>query len=152
MNEIVKRKNSERGYILNYIGLVFILIFFVSSSLKAQNESITNDKKPTFPRHEVKGDDYSPSPRDQHETSPAYKYAIPGFTVVQVNIDNSGMNILNDAGNEPSIAYDPTDPNKMAIGWRQFDNINNNFRQAGIGYTYDGGETWTFPGVINPIF
>ncbi|MCD4730792.1 MAG: T9SS type A sorting domain-containing protein [Bacteroidales bacterium] len=150
MNEIVKRKNSKRGYTLNYICLVFVLIFFVSSSLKAQNESITIDKKSAFPRHEVKGDDYSPSPRDQHETSPAYKYAIPGFTVVQVNIDNSGMNILNDAGNEPSIAYDPTDPNKMAIGWRQFDNINNNFRQAGIGYTYDGGETWTFPGVINP--
>jgi hypothetical protein len=38
----------------------------------------------------------------------------------------------------------------MAIGWRQFDNINNNFRQAGFGYTYDGGETWTFPEVIEP--
>ena len=52
--------------------------------------------------------------------------------------------------NEPSITLDPNDPNKMAIGWRQFDDVGNNFRQAGIGYTTDGGETWTFPGSINP--
>jgi hypothetical protein len=38
----------------------------------------------------------------------------------------------------------------MVIGWRQFDNIGSNFRQAGWGYTADGGQTWTFPGVIQP--
>jgi hypothetical protein len=38
----------------------------------------------------------------------------------------------------------------MAIGWRQFDTITNNFRQAGWGYTADAGLTWTFPGVIEP--
>ncbi len=63
---------------------------------------------------------------------------------------NEGMNIVDDAGNEPSIAFDPNNPNKMAIGWRQFDDINNNFRQAGNGFTTDGGETWTFPEVIEP--
>ena len=38
----------------------------------------------------------------------------------------------------------------MVIGWRQFDNVASNFRQAGWGFTVDGGQHWTFPGVINP--
>ena len=46
-----------------------------------------------------------------------------GHVSVQVNVDASGLNIVGDAANEPSIAVDPTDPNKMAIGWRQFDSI-----------------------------
>ncbi|MGB0716694.1 MAG: sialidase family protein, partial [Phycisphaerae bacterium] len=73
-----------------------------------------------------------------------------GYTSVQVNINAMGMNILNDAANEPSITIDPTNPNRMAIGWRQFDTITDSFRQAGYAYTTDGGETWTFPGVIEP--
>src|SRR5262249_23028126 len=63
-------------------------------------------------------------------------------------VDANGNNILGDAANEPSIAVDPTDSNKMAIGWRQFDTINSDFRQAGWGYTIDGGIHWTFPGVL----
>ena len=31
-----------------------------------------------------------------------------------------GNNIVGDAANEPSISVDPTDGNKIAIGWRQF--------------------------------
>jgi hypothetical protein len=38
----------------------------------------------------------------------------------------------------------------MVIGWRQFDTVASNFRQAGHAYTTDGGQTWTFPGVIDP--
>jgi hypothetical protein len=68
----------------------------------------------------------------------------------QVNIDSLGANIPGDAANEPSIAVDPNNPNTMAIGWRQFDTISSNFRQAGWGYTTDGGRNWTFPGVIEP--
>jgi hypothetical protein len=68
----------------------------------------------------------------------------------QVNVDLAGANIVGDAANEPSIAIDPNDPNHMAIGWRQFDTIASNFRQAGWGYTDDGGRTWTFPGVFEP--
>lgn len=67
---------------------------------------------------------------------------------VQVNVSSPGMNILGDAANEPSIAIDPTNPQRMAIGWRQFDTIASNFRQAGYGYSVDGGNTWTFPGVL----
>jgi hypothetical protein len=67
-----------------------------------------------------------------------------------VNVNDSSRNIVGDAANEPSIAVDPTDPDIMVIGWRQFDTISSNFRQAGCGYTTDGGQTWTFPGVIEP--
>ena len=65
------------------------------------------------------------------------------FNGVQVNVDQFGNNILFDAANEPSIAVNPNDPNQIAIGWRQFDTINSNFRQAGVSYTTDGGQTWT---------
>ena len=75
------------------------------------------------------------------------------FTSVQVNVDANGHNITGDAANEPSIAVDPTNHNKMAIGWRQFDSVFSNFRQAGRAYTTDGGATWTFPGVLqNNVF
>jgi hypothetical protein len=69
---------------------------------------------------------------------------------VQVNVDDQGANIWGDAANEPSIAVDPTNPLRMAIGWRQFDTQASNFRQAGYGYTTDGGRTWTFPGALDP--
>jgi len=72
------------------------------------------------------------------------------FPSVQVNVDHLGRNILGDAANEPSIAVDPTDPSRMAIGWRQFDAVESPFRQAGYGYTRDGGKTWTFPGSLTP--
>ena len=69
---------------------------------------------------------------------------------VQVNVDALGNNIPGDAANEPSIAVDPTAPNRITIGWRQFDSVKSNFRQAGWGYSHDGGRTWTFPGVLEP--
>ena len=72
------------------------------------------------------------------------------FISVQVNVDESGNNIVNDAANEPSIAIDPTDPDRIAIGWRQFDTIESDFRQAGYAYSRDGGVSWTFPGVLDP--
>ncbi|MGI8436898.1 MAG: hypothetical protein ACR2NX_08330 [Chthoniobacterales bacterium] len=71
-----------------------------------------------------------------------------GYTSYQVNVDASEMNITGDAANEPSITVDPTNHNRMAIGWRQFNSSVSNFRQAGWGYTTNGGMTWTFPGVL----
>lgn len=65
------------------------------------------------------------------------------FTIRQVNVNASGQNILNDAANEPSITLDPNNPSRMAIGWRQFDSVTSNFRQAGFAYSADGGQTWT---------
>jgi hypothetical protein len=72
------------------------------------------------------------------------------FVSYQVNVDSNGQNITGDAANEPSIAVDPTDRNKMTIGWRQFDSVSSNFRQAGWAFTNNGGISWTFPGVLEP--
>ncbi len=99
---------------------------------------------------EVPDDPYLPSPRATHLTSPAYRLIQPDFFTVQVNVDSAGNNIVGDAANEPSIAIDPTDPAHIVIGWRQFDTITSNFRQAGYAYSFDGGLTWTFPGVLEP--
>ncbi|RME40613.1 MAG: hypothetical protein D6788_02965 [Planctomycetota bacterium] len=82
--------------------------------------------------------------------SPAAVIVRGRFTSVQVNVDAGGNNIVGDAANEPSLAIDPTNPSIMAIGWRQFDSIASDFRQAGIAYSQDGGQTWTFPGVLDP--
>jgi hypothetical protein len=106
------------------------------------------------------------SPKEHSETSdmpPAYIFRLEKsprmvspfgvFISYQANVDADGNNIVGDAANEPSIAVDPTDSNKMTIGWRQFNNVNSNFRQGGWGYTSDGGVHWTFPGVLeNNIF
>jgi len=67
-----------------------------------------------------------------------------------VNVDANGCNIMGDAANEPSIAVDPTDPNRIVIGWRQFDTVESDFRQGGYGYSHNGGHTWVFPGVLQP--
>jgi hypothetical protein len=98
------------------------------------------------------------TPRDRHLPTPPQTGASRdraqvvhnGHVSVQVNVDGSGFNITGDAANEPSIAVDPTDSTQIAIGWRQFDNIASDFRQAGYGYTDDSGYSWTFPGVIEP--
>ncbi len=72
---------------------------------------------------------------------------------VQVNVSAIGLNIVGDAANEPSLAVDPTNPRRMAIGWRHFDTISSNAREAGYGWSEDGGRTWHFPGVLeNNVF
>src|SRR6266545_7031459 len=91
-----------------------------------------------------------PAPPRKIETSPRMISQFGVFTSFQANVDASGNNILGDCANEPSIAVDPTDGNKMMIAWRQFDDIMSDFRQGGWGYTTDGGINWTFPGVLQP--
>ena len=69
------------------------------------------------------------------------------YRSVQVNVAPDGQNVFFDAANEPSLAVDPTDRNRIVIGWRQFDLVvgdsATNFRQAGYAYSHDGGQTWT---------
>jgi hypothetical protein len=102
-------------------------------------------------------------PLEKYDMPPAYIYRLETgprmisqygpFVSFQVNVDANGQNILGDAANEPSIAVDPTDGNKMTIGWRQFNSVSSNFRQGGWGFTTDAGTTWTFPGVLeNNVF
>ncbi len=108
------------------------------------------DQVPARFQNEVPDDPYIASPLAEHPRSPATRFSRDSFFVVQVNVDALGQNIVGDAANEPSLAVDPTDPDKMVIGWRQFDTVASNFRQAGNAYSTDGGQTWTFPGVIEP--
>ena len=66
-------------------------------------------------------DKYLPNAYNNKKTSPAYKYIktskskSTGSSIytIQVNVDTNGQNILNDAANEPNIAVNPTDKNKM---------------------------------------
>jgi hypothetical protein len=94
--------------------------------------------------------DNPPAPPRKIETSPRMISPFGPFVSFQVNVDASGNTIIGDAANECPISVDPTNPMRMAIAWRQFDDVNSNFRQAGYGYTTDGGVTWTFPGVLEP--
>ena len=132
---------------LSYFLIAFILI---SSSLVFSQTGEQNKHKQPSPtlHHEVKDDDYIPVSRAELGRSPGYHYTMAGITTTQVNVDVNGQNIVGDAANEPSIAIDPNNRNNIAIGWRQFNTVSSNFRQAGYGYTTDGGQTWTFPGVI----
>jgi hypothetical protein len=95
----------------------------------------------------------APSPLWGIGVSPGMISVFNQFTSHQVNVNNVGMNITGDAANEPSITVDPTDPSRMAIGWRQFNSVTSNFRQGGYGFTNNGGTTWTFPGILeNNVF
>ncbi len=83
-------------------------------------------------------------------TTPAALIVRDDYVSVQVNVNENGENIVGDAANEPTLAVNPVFPNRMVICWRQFNTKTSNFRQAGNAYTEDGGQTWTFPGVIEP--
>ena len=97
--------------------------------------------------------DQPPAPFGGTGVSPAMESVFGGFVSHQVNVNADGMNITDDAANEPSICVDPTNPAHKAIGWRQFNSVFSNFRQGGYGYTTDGGETWHFPGILeNNVF
>lgn len=74
------------------------------------------------------------------------------LTSIQVNVDGDGNNIVGDAANEPTIAVDPTNPDRIVIAWRQFDSILSSFREAGIAYSHDRGQTWTATTLDDGVF
>jgi hypothetical protein len=131
-----------------FLLMIAVMITALFTQVNAQNTSNQSAGKNIM--LETIDDPYVPSLRKTHATSPAYRYFIQGFSIVQVNVDSEGNNIVGDAANEPSIAFNVNDPNKIAIGWRQFDDISNNFRQAGNAFSDDAGLTWIFPEVIDP--
>lgn len=122
--------------------LLFIILLGSNPNVFSQNLRESH--------HEVLDDPYIPVSRASMQRSPAYKITAPNYFTRQVNVDENGMNIVGDAGNETSIAIDPINPNRIVIGWRQFDSVNSNFRQAGNGYSLDGGLTWIFQEVLEP--
>ncbi len=90
------------------------------------------------------------APASPRSGSPRVTATRGPYTSIQVNVGPDGNDVLFDAANEPSIAVDPTDHNRIAIGWRQFDNIASNFREAGRAFSNDGGQTWVNPGDLTP--
>jgi hypothetical protein len=85
--------------------------------------------------------------------SPALVSQFGPYTSYQVNVDASGNNRVGDAANEPSICVDHNNLNRMSIGWRQFNSVASNFREAGFAYTTNGGTRWIAPGVLeNNVF
>ena len=85
--------------------------------------------------------------------SPALVSRLGPYTSYQVNVDATGNNRVGDAANEPSICVDRNNPNRMSIGWRQFNSVASNFREAGFAYTTNGGTRWIAPGVLeNNVF
>jgi len=149
MNYIFEKKRFNNVF---KIVLFLIIVFLISPNLifSQTNEQKKHNPPDPTAHHEIKDDDYVPDLRESQERSAAYNYSTSDIFTVQVNVDGNGQNIVGDAANEPSIAVDPTDRNRITIGWRQFNTVSSNFRQAGYGFTTNGGQTWTFPGVIEP--
>ena len=131
----------------SFVGLNFLFVFSIASGQ-------TLSPIHRLPLYEpLEKYNNPPAAPGKVETSPRMISRFGVFTSYQANVDASGNNILGDAANEPSIAVNPTDGNKMVIAWRQFNSINSDFRQAGWAYTADAGVHWTFPGVLqNNIF
>src|SRR5438477_727928 len=139
-------RSSTVSTAIPLICLVWLAAFAsASAQLAPTREAPRNEPLETY--------DNPPAPLRKMETSPRMISQFGVFTSYQVNVDQNGQNILGDAANECPISVDPTDGNKMTIAWRQFNDVTSNFRQAGWGYTTDGGSTWTFPGVLeNNVF
>lgn len=151
--------------IINFKQMKNTAIFILAFSAAALAGPSANGQNAGLPAGQIRqmhneklDDPYLPNAYNNQLTSPAYRYKTrvksnPGHSTIfttQVNVNALGENIQGDAANEPSIAVNPLDPAKMVIGWRQFDNVASNFRQAGWGYTTDAGQNWTFPGVLEP--
>jgi hypothetical protein len=79
--------------------------------------------------------------------SPQTIISSPFGTSFQVNV-SGGQNMVGDAANEASMCIDPNNPNRIAIGWRQFNSTNSNFRQAGYAFSTNGGTVWTYGGTL----
>jgi hypothetical protein len=130
----------------------FTCLVFLLATAFASGQTAPKKPLPTEPLEEYDNPP-APSPLWGIGVSPGMVSQEGPFISHQVNVNGSGQNITGDAANEPSISVDPTNHNRMVIGWRQFDSVTSNFRQGGYGYTSDGGATWTFPGVLeNNVF
>jgi len=122
-------------YLIFFIALIQVQISFGQQSNNTNRQKYAPEKM---------DDPFLPMLKTQLKTTPAYSYTNSGIITTQVNVDSDGNNIVNDAANEPSIAVDPNDPTRIVIGWRQFENIESNFRQAGNASTTDGGQSWIY--------
>jgi hypothetical protein len=151
-----QKKLATITYQLSALFLLLALGYMPS----AQAQATADRSEQTSIRASTAGKPRMTEPLEKYNMPPAYIYRLETgprmisqfglFTSFQVNVDADGNNILGDAANETSITVDPTNHNRMAIGWRQFDSVQSDFRQGGWGFTTDAGTTWTFPGVLEP--
>jgi hypothetical protein len=123
------------------------LSIFISVVAVASSQTLA--PKP-LPKEPLEKYDNPPPLAPAVGTSPGLISRFGPYTSYQVNVNANGNNIVGDAANEPSICVDPTNGNKMSIGWRQFDSIASNFRQAGVAHTINGGRTWSPRTVLQP--
>jgi hypothetical protein len=121
--------------------------FFIFTALIAVASSQTLPPS-SLPKEPLEKYDNPPPLFPATATSPGLISQFGPYTSYQVNVNASGNNIVGDAANEPSICVDPTNRNKMSVGWRQFDHVSSNFRQAGFAHTITGGRTWISAGVL----
>src|SRR4029453_571848 len=122
-------------------------VFFSFFSVVAVASSQTLSPS-SLPKEPLEKYDNPPALFPAVETSPALIPQFGPYTSYQDNVNASGGNVVGDAANEPSICVDPTNRSRMSIGWRQFDNVASNFRQAGFAHTINGGRTWTSASVL----
>ncbi len=128
---------------LQYLFRSFLLFTVFSSGVNYVNAQTTR-----YEEHEEISDPYIFVDERSYRTTPAYFYQNEMISTYQVNVNAQGQNKIGDAANEPSIAIDPSNPNRMAIGWRQFNTILSNYRQAGYAFSEDGGMHWINQGII----
>ncbi|MFQ5428824.1 MAG: sialidase family protein [Phycisphaerae bacterium] len=132
------------------VGLGWAISLFIALPVFGQAVTDRPDRPAPSTRRPERPDDPPGRPAPWGTGARSAPVARGTFVSVQVNRDPLGNNIPGDAANEPSIAVDPLKPQKMAIGWRQFDTVASNFRQAGVAHTLDGGQTWIYLGVLDP--
>ena len=137
----------NKKYHIYYLQTSIIAFFVLLILIITPHTVLSQEQKADlrYMHNETVDDEYVPMLAKDKKTSPAYRSRSSNFYTIQVNVDDNGDNILGDAGNEPSIAVDPANPENIVIGWRQFDHVSSNFRQAGYSYSTDGGLSWTFP-------
>jgi hypothetical protein len=121
--------------------------FFIFISIVTVASSQTLAPKP-LPKEPLEKYDNPPPIAPAVATSPGLISRFGAYTSYQVNVNANGNNVVGDAANEASICVVPTDGNKMSIGWRQFDSVSSNFRQAGFAHTINGGRTWISASVL----
>src|SRR5439155_8364574 len=142
---------GEGGVIISYQLLAILVLSTISYLPSARAQATASEQKAASkpaPSYGAAGKPRMTEPLEKPAMPPASIYRLESsprmisrfglFTSFQVNVDAGGNNILGDAANEPSISVDPTDGNKIAVGWRQFDSVQSDFRQSGYGYTTDG--------------
>ena len=139
------------------LSICFISLF----SLGTASAQIAPIRKPPFTQPLEKYD-MPPAPPRKMETSPRMISQFGVFTSYQANVDANGNNILGDCANEPSISVDPTNGNRMMIGWRQFNSISSDPDLHGAvagrsrargrqGVVYSRHDKWHWSRVLIPI-